>query len=69
MDSPKVSRLVTPAKAGVYKLLILLDPGFRRDDVERRFWTFYESINLWSGQNGFPDFEELVEKGCGYAPQ
>jgi hypothetical protein len=26
-------------------LLKLMDPGFRRDDAKRRFWTFYESIN------------------------
>jgi hypothetical protein len=43
MDSQKVSSPVTPAKAGVYKLLITLDSGFHRNDEKRRFWTFYES--------------------------
>jgi hypothetical protein len=46
MDWYKVPRTVTPAKAGVYKLLKLMDPGFRRDDAKRRFWTFRESINI-----------------------
>jgi O-acetyl-ADP-ribose deacetylase (regulator of RNase III) len=30
-------------------VLKLLDPGFRRDDEKRRFWTFYESINYERG--------------------
>jgi hypothetical protein len=45
MDSQKILRAVTPANAGAYKVLRLLVPGFRREDVKRRSWTFYESIN------------------------
>jgi hypothetical protein len=41
----KIPSPVTPAQAGVYKLLKLIDPGFRRDDERRHFWTFYESFN------------------------
>jgi hypothetical protein len=42
----KIPSTVTPAPAGVYKLLIRLDPGFRRDDAKHHFWTFYESIKV-----------------------
>jgi hypothetical protein len=48
MDSEKVPSTVIPAKAGVYNLLKLMDPGacpgpdpgIRRDDVKRRFGLF-----------------------------
>jgi hypothetical protein len=35
---------VTPANAGVQKLLKLLDSGLRRNDDLREIQTFYESI-------------------------
>ena len=37
---------VTPAKAGVQKLLKLLDSGLRRNDDLREIQTFYETINI-----------------------
>jgi hypothetical protein len=46
MGLQKVLMTATPANAGVYNLLKLLDPNFRRDDSKRRFWTFYEPINI-----------------------
>ena len=37
---------ITPAKAGVQKLLKLLVSGFRRNDGKGYFSTFYESISF-----------------------
>jgi hypothetical protein len=34
------------ANAGIQNRLILLDPGIRRDDGQRHFSTFYDSINF-----------------------
>jgi hypothetical protein len=41
---------VTPANAGVQKLLKLLDSGLRRNDDLREIQTFYESISfvIWN---------------------
>jgi hypothetical protein len=39
MASEKVPRPVTPADAGVHKLLKIQDPGFRREDVKRGIRT------------------------------
>jgi hypothetical protein len=41
----KSQHTVTPAKAGVYKYIVTLDSGFRRNDVKRRSWNFYQPIN------------------------
>jgi len=46
----KVTKAVTPAKAGVQKSFFFLDSGFRRNDRKGRFPTFYERINLISNQ-------------------
>jgi len=43
-ESQKVSRPVTPAKAGVQNVLKILDSGFRRNDQSIRNPTFCESI-------------------------
>jgi len=48
MASEKVTNIVTPAKAGVYNLLKILDSGFRRNDKKDRFQTFYEFIKMHS---------------------
>jgi len=45
MNSQKVTKVVTPAKAGVQKSLLFLDSGFRRNDRKGRFVTSYEFIN------------------------
>jgi hypothetical protein len=58
MDSKKVPLAVTPAHAGVYYLLIRLDPGFRQDDVKRlslcRFYRSakkgYKTMIAWKQQ-------------------
>ena len=42
----KVSRSVTPAKAGVHNYLKLLDSRFRGNDENGRLLTFYELINI-----------------------
>jgi len=42
-------KVVTPVKTGVqgvYKLLKLLDSGFRRNDEKLHFQSFYESSNF-----------------------
>jgi len=44
MVSQKVSWVVTPAKAGVQKILKSLDSGFRRNDKFCGVSTFYEII-------------------------
>ena len=46
MNSQKVTKVVTPAKAGVQKSLLFLDSGFRRNDRKGPFATFYEFRNL-----------------------
>jgi len=46
MVSQKVSRAVTPAKAGVHKWLSFLDSRFRGNDENRCFLTFYEFIMI-----------------------
>jgi hypothetical protein len=46
MISQKISRSVTPAKAGVQNILKELDSGFRRNDETGQFQTFYETINF-----------------------
>jgi hypothetical protein len=38
--------VVTPAKAGVRKCLFSLDSGFRRNDKNECFATFYETIKI-----------------------
>jgi hypothetical protein len=43
VKSPESTRFVIPAKAGIQCFQTLLDPGLRRDDVER---TFYEPIKV-----------------------
>jgi len=54
MSSEKAKMFVIPAKAGSHSLLIALDSGLRRNDVDscfrwndedRSFSTFYEAIN------------------------
>ena len=44
----KVSKVVTPAKAGVHKQLMLLDSRFHGNDNNGCFLTFYEFINPWT---------------------
>ena len=44
MKSQKGTGRVTPAKAGVYNDLKLMDPRQRRDDDKEGFSTFYDSI-------------------------
>jgi hypothetical protein len=44
MGSQKVPKYVTPAKAGVQILLEILGSGFRRNDGEENFSTFYKTI-------------------------
>jgi len=46
MSSQKVTKVVTPAKAGVQKSLLFLDSGFRRNDRKGRFVTSYEFIKI-----------------------
>ena len=46
MVSQKVSKAVTPAKAGVHKWLSFLDSRFRGNDNNGCFLTFYEFINF-----------------------
>jgi hypothetical protein len=43
VKSRKATNFVIPAKAGIQCFQTLLDPGLRRDDVER---TFYEPIKV-----------------------
>jgi hypothetical protein len=38
------SRIMSGTGSGVYKLLKLMDPGFRRDDAKRLLGTFYAFI-------------------------
>jgi len=45
-DSQKITKSVTPAKAGVQNLFKRLDSGFRRNDDKSEFQTFYETINI-----------------------
>jgi len=42
----KVSKVVTPAKAGVHKQLMLLDSRFHGNDNNGCFLTFYEFIKF-----------------------
>jgi len=42
----KVSKAVTPAKAGVQKWLIFLDSRFRGNDEKGCFLTFYEFVKF-----------------------
>jgi hypothetical protein len=44
INPQRVPRTVTPAHAGVYNFLKLLDPGFCRDDAKHLFRTLYEFI-------------------------
>jgi len=46
MVSQKVSKAVTPAKAGVHKWLSFLDSRFRGNDENRYFLIFYEFVNV-----------------------
>lgn len=62
MDSQKVTNAVTPAHAGVYNLLKLLNPVFRRDDAKYRFWTFYKSINF--GNTNKIDYTNRIAGSC-----
>jgi len=45
MHSQKAQRNVTPAQAGVQNLLKALDSGLRRNDGNRQFQAFCETIN------------------------
>jgi hypothetical protein len=44
MTSKEVPKPVTPAKAGVYNSSMRLDSGFRRNDENSIYATFYEFI-------------------------
>jgi len=46
MVQQKVTMIVTPAEAGVYNLLKILDSGFRRNDGKMKRMTFYEFVKI-----------------------
>jgi hypothetical protein len=47
MNSQKVFKAVTPAKAGVQNFLFFLDSGFRRNDRKRAFSDFLRVHRVW----------------------
>jgi len=51
----KSPKFVTPAKAGVQNMLKSLDSGFRRNDGQRYFPAFYESVNI-----SHPKFRQTI---------
>jgi len=52
INSQKVSRTVTPAKAGVQNMLKILDSGFRRNDQSIRNPSFCEFVIFSVRMNG-----------------
>jgi len=58
MNPYKVTNSVTPAAAGVYNYLKLMDPRLRGDDNKEGFSTFYETINF----NGLKAFQVIDER-------
>jgi len=41
-----VEKRVIPAKAGIHKVMKLLDSRLRGNDILKRKWTFYEAVNI-----------------------
>jgi len=46
-DLVKSRKRVIPAKAGIHKVLKLLDSRLRGNDINKRNWTFYEAVNFF----------------------
>jgi len=44
MNSKKVEKQVISAKAGIHRVMELLDSRLRGNDILKRKWAFYETV-------------------------